>query len=138
MSFHGVKLFALLCVATPIAAQGDQAFDAATAFGARVSVANLSLSPDGQRVAYVAPHVRDGSPAMNADKIKVPVLLFHGALDRNFNIIQSKEMASRLNAAGVRCELVTWDNLDQYLEDSSARTEMLRKSDAFLRQAMGL
>lgn len=47
-------------------------------------------------------------------------------------------MAERLKAAGVRSELVTWNNLDHYLEDSSARTEMLRKSDAFLRQAFGM
>jgi len=84
------------------------------------------------------PHVREGSPAMNADKIKVPVLLFHGALDTNVDISQSKEMVSRLTAAGAKCELVTWDDLDHYLEDSSARTELLRKSDAFLRTAMGL
>jgi dipeptidyl aminopeptidase/acylaminoacyl peptidase len=84
------------------------------------------------------PHVRDGSPAMNAAKIKVPVLLFHGALDRNVGILQSKEMESRLTSAGGQCELVTWDGLDHYLEDSSARTEMLSKSDAFLRRAMGM
>jgi dipeptidyl aminopeptidase/acylaminoacyl peptidase len=84
------------------------------------------------------PHVREGSPAMNAVKIKVPVLLFHGALDSNVGILQSKDMAARLTAAGGQCELVTWDELDHYLEDSSARTEMLRKSDAFLRRAMGM
>lgn len=84
------------------------------------------------------PHVREGSPAKNADKIKVPVLLFHGELDRNVGISQSKAMAARLTDAGGRCELVTWPDLDHQLEDSAARTEMLRKSDAFLRQVMGM
>lgn len=84
------------------------------------------------------PHVREGSPAKNAGKIKVPVLLFHGALDRNVGIAQSKEMATNLTAAGGRCELVTWPDLDHYLDDSAARAEMLRKSDAFLRQVLGL
>jgi dipeptidyl aminopeptidase/acylaminoacyl peptidase len=84
------------------------------------------------------PHVLEGSPAEHADKIKVPVLLFHGGLDRNVGIGQSKRMAARLESAGVRHELVTWEDLDHYLEDSAARAEMLRKSDAFLRQAMGL
>ena len=84
------------------------------------------------------PHVRDGSPALNAAKIKVPVLLFHGEMDRNVLIHQSKEMADRLAAAGVPHELVTWPDLDHQLEDSAARAEMLRKSDAFLRKAMGL
>ncbi len=83
------------------------------------------------------PEARAGSPALNADKIKVPVLLFHGGLDRNVAIGQSKEMAARLRAAGVPHELVTWDGLDHQLEDSAARAEMLRKSDEFLRKAMG-
>lgn len=84
------------------------------------------------------PYVRQGSPAENADKIKVPVLLFHGELDRNVGISQSRRMAARLQAAGVRHELVTFEGLDHHLEDSSARATMLRKSDAFLRQAMSL
>jgi dipeptidyl aminopeptidase/acylaminoacyl peptidase len=84
------------------------------------------------------PHVREGSPALNAAKIKVPVLLFHGELDRNVPIRQSREMNDRLASAGVSHELVTWPGLDHQLEDSSARAEMLRKSDAFLRHAMGL
>jgi dipeptidyl aminopeptidase/acylaminoacyl peptidase len=84
------------------------------------------------------PHVREGSPALNAAKIKVPVLMFHGEMDRNVLIRQSKEMADRLAAAGVPHELVTWPDLDHQLEDSAARAEMLRKSDAFLRRAMGM
>jgi len=84
------------------------------------------------------PHVREGSPALNAAKIKVPVLLFHGEMDRNVLIRQSKEMANRLAAAGVPHELVTWPDLDHQLEDSAARAEMLRKSDAFLRKTMGM
>jgi acetyl esterase/lipase len=84
------------------------------------------------------PHVREGSPALNAAKIKVPVLLFHGEMDRNVPIRQSKEMSDRLGAAGVPHELVTWPNLDHQLEDSAVRAEMLRKSDAFLRRVMGM
>jgi acetyl esterase/lipase len=84
------------------------------------------------------PHVREGSPALNAAKIKAPVLLFHGAMDRNVLIRHSKEMNERLAAAGVQHELVTWPDLDHYLDDSAARAEMLRKSDAFLRRALSL
>jgi dipeptidyl aminopeptidase/acylaminoacyl peptidase len=81
--------------------------------------------------------VREGSPARNADKIKVPVLMFHAALDRNVGIAQSRLMASRLESAGMKPELISWDDLDHSLQDSDARAEMLRKSDAFLRQAVG-
>jgi dienelactone hydrolase len=84
------------------------------------------------------PHVREGSPLQNAEKIKAPVLLFHAALDRNVSIEQSKSMAERMKAVGGRCELVTWDDLDHQLDDSEARTLMLRKSEAFLRQGFGM
>jgi dipeptidyl aminopeptidase/acylaminoacyl peptidase len=81
------------------------------------------------------PHLREGSPLDLADKISVPVLLFHGAMDRTVGIDESRRMAARL---GSRCELVTWDDLDHSLDDSAARTLMLQKSDAFLRKAFGM
>jgi dipeptidyl aminopeptidase/acylaminoacyl peptidase len=92
---------------------------------------------------YARPHhckhkIHDGSPSERADKIKAPVLLFHGAHDRNVSIEQSKRMSERLNAAGGKCELVTWEDLDHYLEDSQAREQMLRKSDEFIRRALGM
>jgi len=82
------------------------------------------------------PHIAEGSPARNAGRIKVPVLLFHGTLDRNVGIHQSRLMDEGLKKAGVKHELVTWDKLDHGLEDSAARATMLRKSDEFLRQAI--
>ena len=84
------------------------------------------------------PHMHEGSPIEQAARIKAPVLLFHGALDGNVNIQQSKAMAARLQSVGGKCELVTWDNLDHYLEDADARTQMLSKSDEFLRKALGM
>ena len=84
------------------------------------------------------PHVREGSPALNAAKIKVPVMMFQGELDRNVPIRQSREMADRWSAAGVQHELLIWPDLDHRLEDSEARAEMPRKSDAFLRRAMSM
>ena len=83
------------------------------------------------------PHIREGSPSMNAQRIKAPVLLFHGTSDRNVSVDQSRRMADRLEKAGVKHELVVWDNLDHYLEDSTARTTMLRRSADFLYQAIG-
>jgi acetyl esterase/lipase len=84
------------------------------------------------------PHLREGSPADHADRIKVPVLLFHGGFDANVSIEESRVMCSRLTAAGGRCELVTWDDLDHQLDDSGARTQMLRRSNEFLRTAFGM
>jgi acetyl esterase/lipase len=83
------------------------------------------------------PYMHEGSPAEHADRIKAPVLLFHGGMDRNVSIRQSQTMCSRLTAAGGKCELVTWDDLDHQLDDSNARAQMLRRSDEFLRSAFG-
>ena len=68
----------------------------------------------------------------------MPVLLFHGTMDRNVNINQSRLMESRLKAAGGQVELVTFEDLDHQLPDSNARADMLRRSDAFLRKAFGM
>jgi dipeptidyl aminopeptidase/acylaminoacyl peptidase len=83
-------------------------------------------------------HLRDGSPLANAARIKVPVLLFHGTFDRNVGYQESVRMAAALSAVHDRCELVTFENLDHQLDDSEARNQLLGKSDAFLRETMGL
>jgi dipeptidyl aminopeptidase/acylaminoacyl peptidase len=84
------------------------------------------------------PGVRDGSPLMHANQFKQPVLMFHGTSDREVAVVESSRMADALKAAGVQSELVTYPDLDDQLEDSAARTDMLRRSDAFLRHSFGM
>ena len=84
------------------------------------------------------PHIREGSPAQNVAAIRAPVLMFHGDRDLNVDIQHSRLMETRLRAAGRQVELVTYPGLNHQLEDSAARTDMLRRSDAFLRQALGI
>jgi dipeptidyl aminopeptidase/acylaminoacyl peptidase len=84
------------------------------------------------------PHVREGSPLRNVTRLEAPVLLFHGTLDRDVNYTQSKNMAAACSAAHARCELVTFDGLDHQLDDSNARTQLLRKSDDFLKQSLAV
>ncbi len=82
------------------------------------------------------PHLREGSPAQNADKIKAPVLLFHGDKDRNVDVRHARLMHDKLKGAGGRSELVVFEGLDHQLRDSDVRAQMLRRSDAFLRTAL--
>ena len=84
------------------------------------------------------PHLREGSPAQNASAFQAPVLIFHGELDRNVGIQQSRTMAARLREAGKNVELVVYPKLDHYLDDSETRADMLRRADAFLRAALKL
>ena len=84
------------------------------------------------------PGVRDGSPITHASQFKQPVLMFHGTSDREVAVVESERMADALKAAGAKSELVTYPDLDDQLEDSAARTDMLRQSDAFLRRSFGM
>lgn len=84
------------------------------------------------------PHVREGSPAQNVDKIKAPVLLFHGDMDQNVSVRESRLMNSRLKSAGKSVTYVEFPGLDHQLPSAEARTRLLRDSDAFLRKNLGL
>ncbi len=82
--------------------------------------------------------VEAGSPARNAEKIMAPVMMFHGEVDGNVGVAESRAMDAKLRAAGKSVKLVTYPGLDNGLEDSAARADMLRQSDAFLRASMGI
>ncbi len=84
------------------------------------------------------PHIEQGSPARNAAAIRAPVLLFHGTLDRNVKLEQSRVMRDQLQKAGKAVELLEFDRLDHQLDDSAAREQILRRSDQFLRQALSI
>lgn len=81
-------------------------------------------------------HVREGSPAQNAARIQAPVLLFHGDLDRNVAVGESRFMADQLRSAGRKVDYVEFKGLDHYLNDSEARTRMLAQTDGFLRTSL--
>ncbi len=78
------------------------------------------------------PHVREGSPALRAAEIRVPVLMFHGSLDTNVDIEQARAMRRALESAGRSVELVEYEGLAHSLTTSEARTDMLRRISAFL------
>ena len=83
------------------------------------------------------PHIAEGSPAKNAGRITAPVLLFHGSIDENVGVRQSRIMADALRSAGKRVDLVEFDKLDHYLDDTEVRTLMLSRSASFLDSALG-
>jgi len=80
--------------------------------------------------------VSQGSPARHADRIKAPVLMFHGDHDLNVGVAESKAMDSALRKAGKQSTLVIFPGLDHQLDDSAAREKLLDQSDAFLRASM--
>lgn len=83
-------------------------------------------------------HVTEGSPADNAARISVPVLMFQGTWDTNVDIAQGDLMQNRLQSAGKQVEFMKFDGLSHSLDDADARTLMLARTDAFLRKTMGM
>lgn len=78
------------------------------------------------------PHIREGSPAQNAETIKAPVLMFHGTFDQNVEVDQARTMRRALEGKGKRVELIEYPELAHSLETGEARTDMLRRIAAFL------
>jgi dienelactone hydrolase len=117
-------------------------FKAVVAIAPVTDLGSLARTSEGrsdyyEKIDFIGhgPHLIEGSPAQNAARIKVPVLIFHGTVDANVNIAQSRLMASKLKSAGVPSELVVFDGLDHQLEDSNARATMLQKAGDFLAAA---
>ena len=84
------------------------------------------------------PHVTEGSPTENAAKFTSPVLMFHGDIDLNVDIEHSRKMDKVLRSAGKSSQLVVYPKLEHSLLDGAVRADMLRKSDAFLREKLKL
>ena len=81
----------------------------------------------------VGPHETEGSPLQNVDKIKAPVLMFHGDMDLNVGVQQSRKMDAGLRSAGKTSELVIYEGLEHSLADSNARALMLDRIAVFLK-----
>jgi dipeptidyl aminopeptidase/acylaminoacyl peptidase len=90
--------------------------------------------------AYVGsgPHIQAGSPLRHASEFQVPVLMFHGDMDITVGIGESVAMNAALRSAGKASELVSYPKLDHHLRDGAVRADLLRRADAFLRNALGI
>lgn len=104
----------------------------------RTEARNYTNFPQVDAFIGKGEHVREGSPARNAGRIKAPVLLFHGDQDLNVGIGESRLMAGKLRDVGGKVELVEFDGLDHQLDDGEARSTMLSRADQFLRASLKL
>jgi dipeptidyl aminopeptidase/acylaminoacyl peptidase len=83
------------------------------------------------------PHIVQGSPLQNVRRITAPVLLVHGNRDINVRIVHSRRMHDALRGAGKQSELLVFEGLEHDLADSAARTQMLTRIGALLRERIG-
>ena len=72
------------------------------------------------------------SPALQADKVDIPVLLIHGRDDTVVPFAQSRIMADALKRAGKPVTVVTLDHEDHWLSSSETRQQMLKATVDFV------
>lgn len=90
-----------------------------------------------KRIIGKGPHLVEGSPLKQADRIKVPVLLAHGDLDANVSIRESEAMLGALKKAGTPVEMLRFKGLDHQLDDSDARVQLLTAAGQLLDRTIG-
>ena len=90
-----------------------------------------------ERFIGTGPHVTEGSPLQNVRRISAPVLLVHGDRDLNVRVVHARRMHDALRDAGKQSELLIFDGLEHDLADSNARTQMLTRIAALLRERIG-
>ena len=83
------------------------------------------------------PHVDAGSPSQHASRFSAPVMLFHGDMDLNVDVTQSRLMAARLEDAGQRVTYREYEGLRHSLRDSNVRASMLGEIGQFLDTELG-
>ncbi|HET7811843.1 MAG TPA: S9 family peptidase, partial [Steroidobacteraceae bacterium] len=108
---------------------------------------NESLNSDKGKKAPIAEwwrasmgdlkHLRTVSPIENADKVKIPILLVHGADDSVVPIEQSRSMNGKLKRAGKDVRYVEMPGDDHWLSSAATRTQMLSEVETFLAAHLG-
>ncbi len=77
------------------------------------------------------------SPALHADKVKIPVLLMHGEDDATVLINQSEEMEEALQHAGKKVTFISIPKETHYLQSASSRIKVLAELGKFLKENIG-
>lgn len=77
--------------------------------------------------------LREISPVNFADKIKVPVLLIHGEMDRQVEIKHSYQMRDALERAGKKVTFIELPDEDHYLSNEANRLTTFKAMDDFLK-----
>ena len=81
--------------------------------------------------------IDENSPARNAAKINIPILLVHGRQDVNVSFKDSEEMERELRAAGKTVDTLYFDAEDHFLFKEGDRVAFLKKLDQFLEDNLG-
>lgn len=76
--------------------------------------------------------LRDNSPRRLVEGVRIPVLMFHGTLDVQAPVNQSRLMSAALERAGKPHELVEYEDESHQMDHGGNCTDMLRRIESFL------
>jgi dipeptidyl aminopeptidase/acylaminoacyl peptidase len=77
------------------------------------------------------------SPAKNADRIKIPVLLMHGTADSTVRIDQSEIMESALKHAHKKVVFISVKDETHHMQLPETRIRYLTELEKFLKENIG-
>jgi dipeptidyl aminopeptidase/acylaminoacyl peptidase len=84
-----------------------------------------------------AAQLKAASPALHADKVKIPILLIHGRDDTTVPIRQSVEMQTAMQDAGKTVQFIQIDGEDHYMKFGQTRVTVLTEIEKFLAANIG-
>lgn len=76
--------------------------------------------------------LRENSPALNAERIKTPLLVVQGANDPRVNINESNQMVEALRGRGVKVDYMVKDNEGHGFHNEENRFDFYRTMEKFL------
>ncbi|MCY7340187.1 MAG: S9 family peptidase [Sphingomonas bacterium] len=98
----------------------------------RMQYGDLFGSKKGNWLKKQAPDFRSVSPINAPQQISIPILLVHGKRDTRVAVSHSREMASKLQAAGKDVTYIEQPKADHFFSRSEDRLEFLKAMEAFL------
>jgi dipeptidyl aminopeptidase/acylaminoacyl peptidase len=81
-----------------------------------------------------SPAHHDRSPVWFADRIRTPLLVFHGDADPVVPLEQSRVLVERVRAAGGDVELVVYAGAGHGFRDAAHQRDEYARTEAFLRR----
>lgn len=98
----------------------------------RMQYGDLFGSKKGNWLKKQAPDFRSVSPINAPQQISIPILLVHGKRDTRVAVSHSRDMATKLQAAGKTYTYIEQPKADHFFSRAEDRLEFLKAMEAFL------
>jgi dipeptidyl aminopeptidase/acylaminoacyl peptidase len=79
-----------------------------------------------------AEEMKLSSPLRRSDETQVPILLFHGDMDRNVPVDHSRDLEKSLRKSKKQVEYIEYEGADHHITKQSDRIDMLQRIGDFL------